>query len=567
MNKIFNFLRLSIGWLFSVTFLLGSFISLTDNNNPKITITALLLGLITLPPLSKKVEDKFSDKLTQNNINYFWVLKSVVIFGLMLIFGGLLGTNETNQVVNTVSTSSNNSILWIFVAISCISVFFVIKLFKSLSASKKVNEFISKEYNDMKDKYKDVIDIDDALSKRSIEYQELDKNIENLKNDYNEKSIYYKKLQDAIRLMEDDIDVIEYGVYKPHFNFDMSEKYKMALQQNYDKQKAFAQRGLKTVDLMQNKMYKKEMKNHIKLVNRTFNAECDAIISKVNWKNANQLEERIKKVYETINNMGENSLWTVSLDEEELNLKIEELRLTYEYELKKQEEKEEQRRIQEQIREEQKAIKEFEAARLQAEKDEMTYQKALLQAQKDLEKANEAERSAFEEKIAQLQAQLKEAEEKKERAISQAQLTKCGYIYVISNIGSFGEDVYKIGMTRRLEPMDRVNELGDASVPFKFDVHALIFSENAPELETKLHQRFRNNAVNLVNNKKEFFKVSLDEIEKAVHENYAEIEFTKIAEARDYRETLALRQSMEQTNNQIEENKVQENKEEFPVSM
>lgn len=144
---------------------------------------------------------------------------------------------------------------------------------------------------------------------------------------------------------------------------------------------------------------------------------------------------------------------------------------------------------------------------------------------------------------------MQEAESRKERAISQAQLTKCGYIYVISNIGSFGENIYKIGMTRRLEPMDRINELGDASVPFKFDVHALIFSENAPELEAKLHNHFKDKAVNLVNLKKEFFNVSLSEIEKVVHENYAEIEFTQIAEAKDYRETLAIRKAKENINN------------------
>jgi hypothetical protein len=123
-------------------------------------------------------------------------------------------------------------------------------------------------------------------------------------------------------------------------------------------------------------------------------------------------------------------------------------------------------------------------------------------------------------------------------------MTKSGHIYVISNIGSFGEDVYKIGMTRRLEPMDRVKELGDASVPFEFDVHALIHSENAPELENKLHKLFDNKRVNLVNNKKEFFNITLPEIEKAVKEFYGDIEFTKMAEAKQYRETISMRQKV-----------------------
>ena len=144
-------------------------------------------------------------------------------------------------------------------------------------------------------------------------------------------------------------------------------------------------------------------------------------------------------------------------------------------------------------------------------------------------------------------------------------MTKCGHIYVISNIGSFGENVYKIGMTRRLDPMERINELGDASVPFKFDVHAMIFSEDAPALENKLHETFRDKSVNMVNMKKEFFRVSLEEIEKVVKDNYAEIEFTKIAEAKDYRETLAILKAKEKVNNIQTENK--NNKDDLPVEL
>jgi hypothetical protein len=130
-------------------------------------------------------------------------------------------------------------------------------------------------------------------------------------------------------------------------------------------------------------------------------------------------------------------------------------------------------------------------------------------------------------------------------------LTKVGHIYVISNLGSFGQDVYKIGMTRRLDPLDRVRELGDASVPFQFDIHAIIYSENAPQLEYELHKRFAERRLNRVNSKKEFFKVSLEEIEAFVKEHAnAEIEFIKLAEAREYRETLAM---LEQSNKMINE--------------
>ena len=115
---------------------------------------------------------------------------------------------------------------------------------------------------------------------------------------------------------------------------------------------------------------------------------------------------------------------------------------------------------------------------------------------------------------------------------------KAGYVYIISNIGSFGEGIYKIGMTRRLDPQDRVDELGDASVPFKFDVHAMVFSDDAPALEAALHRAFDSRKVNMVNNRKEFFRVTLNEIEDVVKKNYDKtVEFTRLPQAEQYRET------------------------------
>ena len=119
-------------------------------------------------------------------------------------------------------------------------------------------------------------------------------------------------------------------------------------------------------------------------------------------------------------------------------------------------------------------------------------------------------------------------------------MTRSGHVYIISNVGSLGEHVYKIGMTRRLDPMDRVRELGDASVPFAFDVHAIIYSEDAPALENKLHKLFDGRRVNLINHRKEFFRVTIDEVAQAVRENHGEIDITLAAEAADYRKTLAM---------------------------
>src|SRR5690606_35776606 len=131
----------------------------------------------------------------------------------------------------------------------------------------------------------------------------------------------------------------------------------------------------------------------------------------------------------------------------------------------------------------------------------------------------------------ELTEKLKLAEEKSQRAISMAQQTRAGHVYIISNIGSFGEDVLKLGMTRRLEPMDRIRELGDASVPFTFDVHAMIYSEDAPTLERKLHHYFNHQRVNKVNYKKEFFRVGLNEVKEFLESENISAKFTLKAEA------------------------------------
>src|SRR5207247_8299071 len=127
--------------------------------------------------------------------------------------------------------------------------------------------------------------------------------------------------------------------------------------------------------------------------------------------------------------------------------------------------------------------------------------------------------------VTKLETQLKEAIDRKAKAIARAQLTKSGHVYVLSNVGSFGDGIYKIGLTRRLDPYDRVDELGDASVPFGFDVHAIIYSPDAPALEHALHQEFARRRVNLVNNRKEYFRVSLEEIRAAVETHHGLVSF------------------------------------------
>jgi len=196
----------------------------------------------------------------------------------------------------------------------------------------------------------------------------------------------------------------------------------------------------------------------------------------------------------------------------------------------------------EQIREEEKAQEELERAREEAERQEADYEKALAKAREEALKATGAQLQELTEQVKSFEAKLDEARKKKERAISRAQLTKSGFVYVISNIGSFGERVFKIGMTRRMEPMDRIHELGDASVPFPFDVHVMLYSDNAPELENALHKLVQNRTINLVNLRREFYRdVDLDEIETFVKQRGLSAQFIRMAEAREYRQSVAIR--------------------------
>jgi hypothetical protein len=280
-------------------------------------------------------------------------------------------------------------------------------------------------------------------------------------------------------------------------------------------------------------------KQQAKLMLRAFNGECDAAISKVRWNNISNMKARIEKSFEVLNKLGSTN--RISITNQYYSLKLKELYLEFEMEEKIQQEREEQRRIKEQMREEEVAQRELERAQKEAEDEEKRFNKALEKARQEISSATGAKFDELSRKISELEENLKKAQEEKQRVISRAQLTKSGHVYIISNIGSFGEDVYKVGMTRRLEPMDRVRELGDASVPFEFDVHGIIYSENAPELENTLHRTFESKRINLVNQRREFFKLTFSEIEDTIQKMNLNIQLTKLAEAREFRESISIR--------------------------
>lgn len=239
-----------------------------------------------------------------------------------------------------------------------------------------------------------------------------------------------------------------------------------------------------------------------------FNGKTEAILLKAKHDNFGKLHRQIEDAFSITNKNGE-AFRNAEITSGYLGARLAELRWAVAVHELKLQEREEQRRIRETMREEERARKEFEKAQKAAEKEEKTLADAMKRAESQLASAHAEERKMIEAELERLKLELAEAHERGERAISMAQQTKRGHVYVISNIGSFGEDVLKIGMTRRLNPEDRVRELGGASVPFEFDVHAMIFSEDAPALENSLHQRHSDRKVNKVNPRKEFFRIPL----------------------------------------------------------
>ncbi len=291
-------------------------------------------------------------------------------------------------------------------------------------------------------------------------------------------------------------------------------------------------------------------KDHaLKFVLSTFNGKVDTVLSRVRTGNQGKLIQEIKDAYALVNKDGE-VYKNARIEEEYLDSRLDELRWAVAVQKLKEKIREEQRAIRERIREEERARKEMERAIKQAEREEELVNKAIARIKRQFEEASEAEKARLEAQLLELNVKLVEAEEKSKKAISMAQQTKKGHVYIISNIGSFGEDVYKIGLTRRLDPNERVRELGDASVPFPFDVHAMLASDDAPALETTLHRRFLERQVNKVNKRKEFFRVSLKEIRDVADELSLDASWTLMAEAAQYRETLALEQAMK-TNTEL----------------
>ena len=394
---------------------------------------------------------------------------------------------------------------------------------------------------------KNAIELKKQIEKFQQEKTSITSRIAELNNEIADLEKTVKDKQKQIISLDDEIIVQEFGLYTPQFEFATALDYKeerakiRALQKDLIKNK-LAVTGSTDWTVNGNKTKGRKMISDTqKLLLRAFNTECDEIVNKIKYTNFDASLNKMYKSSETISKLG--TVMNISITQKYLNAKVKELRLAFEYQQKKQEEKEAMKAAREAQREQAKVQRELEEQQKKFEKEQTHYQTAyehiisqLHQKPDDIDLLNR--KSELENKLSDIDKALSDIDYR------QANM-KAGYVYVISNIGAFGENVFKIGMTRRLNPQERVDELGDASVPFKFDVHAMIFSDDAPALEAALHRAFENKKVNMVNQRREFFNVTIDEIKKVIRENYDKtVEFIDVPDAEQYRISKKMREKI-----------------------
>lgn len=412
----------------------------------------------------------------------------------------------------------------------------------------ELNEKLLPEHNTIEVLEAKILALKEQETAKIEKLNKLSEKLKKINNDITEKKKELIELDDEILFQS-------YSLFKPMYDFSSSEVYKLQLDSIREQQKAMI-KDKSAVDFFDgwtvdgSKSKGRKMTNdNIKMILRCFNTDCENAIDRVKYNNIDSMRNRIKKSYETLNKL--NEVNQISIRPSFLELKMSELQVAVEYALKKQDEKEEQKRIRQELREQAKLQKELEEARKNIVKEQQHYSNALTKLNTQLESdLSEEQKNNLLEKKQEVEEQLQKLQKSLENVDYRAANQKAGYVYIISNIGAFGENVYKIGMTRRLEPMDRVDELGDASVPFNFDVHAMIFSEDAPKLEAALHKAFEDKKLNMINTRREFFHVTLDEIEQVVKENYDKtVEFVKTPPAEQYRRSKAILEDIKKHSN------------------
>ena len=287
-------------------------------------------------------------------------------------------------------------------------------------------------------------------------------------------------------------------------------------------------------------------------------SETQNILVNLRYTKLNESIDNVKKMtqkYLSIVSEGNQNLSSITatfIGEIEFLL-IEAIKVEYEYYSQKERIKEEQRTLREQMKQEAAERRALELEKKKVEIEENKYKKEISFLKLQIsDTKEEAKIQNLQKRIQELQQQLYSVQNKKEEIIKR-QNGKAGYVYVISNLGSFGKNIFKIGMTRRLDPQERVNELSSASVPFPFDVHSFIFSDDAVALEHNIHMILNDDRVNKVNLRKEFFHVSLDRIESLIYELQPTAEFNRTMLAEQYNQSLSISEPIYEPSSLFEE--------------
>lgn len=397
----------------------------------------------------------------------------------------------------------------------------------------KRNEFLEEE----KRRRETINDLESKIQSKDETLKQKDQEIE-------EKS-------KEIICLDETVTLQSFCLYEPKYDFTHSDEYKARLDVIRQAQKDMIKDGTAALgnntwtvngNLQQGRKMIKDMQ---KLILRAFNGECEEVIDRVKFNTYESANRRIASSFKAISNLGK--VMDLSISIPYYTLKQDELRLALEYRMKKQEEKEHQKELRAQMREEAKLQKEIERERKKIEKERTHYTNAMNTLDTQIESATGTLKEELLAKKKEIEEQLVDIDKAMQDIDYREANQRAGYVYIISNIGSFGENVYKIGMTRRLDPTERVSELGDASVPFNFDIHAMIFSDDAPALETALHRAFEDRKLNMVNTRREFFNVTLDEIKEVVKNNFDKtVEFIELPDAEQYRMSLKMREKQQE---------------------
>lgn len=414
------------------------------------------------------------------------------------------------------------------------------ELNKKLKKKQEELDNIDKTYAKIaKDKEKE---IDVKLNDKRNELNNLVIKINNNTRELNE-------IRKEIALVEETLDMQEYGLYEPKYNFINSTAYKERLDAVRKQQKQMIKDKTAAVgtsdwtingDKRQGKAF---INANIKQILRSFNNETEVIINKVKHSNVESSKKRIQKSFDQLNRLYERE--NVSLTKSYLNLKVDEMNIAYEYEVKKQEEKELLREEREREREEKKLQKKLEKEKNKFNRENDKLQKEINKVRDELTTAADKEKAKLEKEIRELKEALNRNNEEIGKIDEWRETPGAGYVYIISNIGSFGKNVFKIGVTRRDNPDERIRELSSASVPFRYDTHVFIFSKDAFALEKELHDRFNDSRVNKVNRRKEFFNITIDDVKQIVEENKADIHsFVEHPDAEEYYDTLKIEKQL-----------------------